>query len=211
MKKLKTKLKGLYGITDSSLQSTTQSLLSAVEAALDGGMQVLQYREKLLSYEEQLDQAKALKKLCAEYQAVFIINDNVSLALAIDADGVHLGRTDSDIHRARQLLGSKKIIGASCYNQLALALDAQQQGFDYVAFGRFYPSQTKPEAVAADLGLLQQARMQLDLPLCAIGGITLDNAAQLIEQGADMIAVIHNLFSAQHIQQRARDFSAFFP
>jgi thiamine-phosphate pyrophosphorylase len=211
MKKAKTKLAGLYGITDSSLLPTSSSLFAAVEAALQGGMRILQYRAKILPDAEKRRQAERLKQLCADYRALFIINDDVTLAAAVDADGVHLGKNDSDIKIARQQLGDDKIIGASCYNRLELALQAQQMGFDYVAFGRFFPSQTKPEAVQADPHILQQAASQLSIPLCAIGGIQPSNAALLIEQGADMIAVIHALFSAADIRQRAADFSSLFP
>jgi thiamine-phosphate pyrophosphorylase len=210
MKTSKTKLAGLYGITDSKLQPSAAALLAAVEAALDGGMKVLQYREKQLTESEQLKQAAQLKRLCAEYGALFMINDNVSLALAVDADGVHLGKTDSSIQQARQQLGSDRIIGASCYNRIELALEAEQQGVDYVAFGRFFSSLTKPEAVQADMQLLQQARQQLTIPICAIGGVKLENARPLIRQGADMVAVIHDLFSAPDIRQHAIDYSALF-
>ncbi len=210
MRTLKTRLSGLYGITDSGLQPSSAALLSAVEAALDGGMKVLQYREKKLNAAQQLLQARQLKQLCTAYDALLIINDNVSLALAVEADGVHLGKTDSDIQQARQQLGMDRIIGASCYNQIQLALDAQNQGVDYVAFGRFFNSLTKPQAVQAEPALLAQAQQQLSIPVCAIGGIRLDNAASVIEQGADMIAVIHDLFSAPDIRQRASDFTALF-
>jgi thiamine-phosphate pyrophosphorylase len=210
VKKVKNRLCGLYGITDSSLQPSTTSLLSAVEAALDGGMTILQYREKKLPDSEQIQQALALKRLCDAYQALFIINDNVSLALEVEADGVHLGKFDCDIQLARSQLGSDRIIGASCYNQIELALEAQNKGFDYVAFGRFFPSLTKTDAIAADPQMLQQASQQLSIPLCAIGGINLDNANIVIEQGAEMIAVIHDLFSVPNIKQRAHDFSALF-
>jgi thiamine-phosphate pyrophosphorylase len=210
MRLVKSSLAGLYGITDSSLQPSTASLLTAVDSALDGGMKILQYREKKLPESEQIQQAQALKRLCDEYQAQFIINDNVALALKVDADGVHLGKSDSDIERARSQLSGDKLIGASCYNRIDLALDAQNRGVDYVAFGRFFPSLTKPDAVQADPQILQLARQQLTVPLCAIGGIRLDNANILIEQGVDMIAVIHDLFSARDIQQRACDFAALF-
>jgi thiamine-phosphate pyrophosphorylase len=210
MSKTKSRLSGLYGITDSTLLPSTTDLLNSVEAALDGGMSILQYREKKLSEPKQIKQAQALKRLCNAYHALFIINDNVSLAHKVNADGVHLGKTDSDIEQARRKLGSDRLIGASCYNRIDLALDAQNRGFDYVAFGRFFPSLTKPEAVAADPQLLQQVRDQLTIPVCAIGGINLENANIVIEQGADMIAVIHDLFSAQDVRQQAGNFAALF-
>jgi thiamine-phosphate pyrophosphorylase len=207
---MKSRLAGLYGITDSNLLPSTASLLTAVESALDGGMKILQYREKKLPESEQVQQALALKRLCDEYQALFIINDNVALALKVGADGVHLGKSDSDIEQARRQLGGDRLIGASCYNRIDLALDAQNRGVNYVAFGRFFPSLTKPDAVQADPQMLQLARQQLTVPVCAIGGISLDNANILVEQRVDMIAVIHDLFSARDIRQRARDLAALF-
>jgi thiamine-phosphate pyrophosphorylase len=207
----KIKLAGLYGITDASLLPTTSSLMSAVEAALQGGMNILQYRDKTLPLSEKRHQARLLRQLCTDYQALLIINDDVELALDVDADGVHLGKSDSDIQLARQRLGTDSIIGGSCYNRLELAVEAERAGFDYVAFGRFFPSLTKPEAVQADPQMLQQAREQLSIPICAIGGIKLDNAEQLVRQGIDMIAVINDLFSASDIRQRAQDFCNLFP
>ena len=206
----RTRLSGLYGITDSSLQPTTQDLLTAAEQALDGGMKMLQYREKRLPTAQQESQAKQLRQLCIQYDALLIVNDDVELALAVDAHGVHLGKSDGNTGLARQQLGSDRIIGTSCYNQIELAIQAQEQGADYVAFGRFFDSLTKPDAVQAMPELLTRAKKQLSIPLCAIGGIRLDNALVVVEQGADMIAVIHDLFSAQDVQQRARDFSALF-
>lgn len=175
-----------------------------------GGMRILQYRNKALSYAEQLSQARELKKSCQAHQAVFIINDDVRLAHEVNADGVHLGSEDTSISKARQVLGEQAIIGCSCYNQLDLAQQARDKGADYVAFGRFYNSQTKPQAVQASADILRQARSRLDIPLCAIGGITPDNASPLIQQGADMIAVIHALFSADDIKQRSEQFCRLF-
>lgn len=200
------KLSGLYGITDPQLLPDTDTLLSSVELALQGGMSILQYRAKSVPGREQITQAGQLKKLCQHYQAIFIINDNVELAGKVQADGIHLGRDDVSITAARERLGEKTIIGCSCYNRLDLALYAQQQGTDYVAFGRFYPSRNKPGAVQAPLQLLQQARSVLDVPVCAIGGITTHNAGILIKRGADMVAVIDDLFSASDVYQQAKDF-----
>ncbi|MBC8211537.1 MAG: thiamine phosphate synthase [Gammaproteobacteria bacterium] len=200
-------LVGLYGITDPILLPDTQTLINAVEAALQGGMRVLQYRAKNLDQATRLQQATALQVLCQRHQALFIINDDVALAQAVSADGVHLGREDMDIAAAREQLGKQAIIGCSCYDRLDLALSAEQQGADYVAFGRFFPSSTKPQASPADPDLLITARQQLQLPICAIGGITAQNAAQLLERGADMIAVIHELFAAQDVYRQAKQFS----
>ena len=200
-------LAGLYGITDPLLLPDSGTLTSAVEAALKGGMRLLQYRAKTTPDTIRLEQATALHQLCQRYGALFIINDNVALAKAVNAHGVHLGRHDAAISVARAQLGARAIIGCSCYDQLELALDARQQGADYVAFGRFFPSKTKPQATSANPDLLTAARARLDIPICAIGGISTRNASQLIERGAHMIAVIDDLFSAQDIAQKASEFS----
>lgn len=202
-------LHGLYGITDVELLSG-QSLIPSIEEALAGGLKIVQYRNKTQNYTRKLEQARKLKKSCQAYQALLIINDDVRLAREVNADGVHLGSDDASMEEARQVLGEQAIIGCSCYNQLDLALRAQDFGADYVAFGRFYASKTKPQAVQAAVDILQQAKNLLDIPVCAIGGITLDNAAPLIEQGADMIAVIHGLFGADDIHQRAGQFCRLF-
>ena len=207
---MRTRLYGLYGITDQSLLTDLPTLTAAVNQALRGGMRLLQYRAKQQPAAQRLRQAQALKQLCAEHDALFIINDDVELASAVAADGVHLGREDATIQQARALLGAQAIIGCSCYNRLPLAQQAQQQGADYVAFGRFFPSSSKPEAVEAGTGLLQQAKTMLDIPVCAIGGITPANASTVIEQGADMIAVIQGLFAQADVYQQAKKFSQLF-
>ena len=206
----RTRLSGLYGITDQCLLTELPTLTAAVGQALRGGMRLLQYRAKHLPAARRLQQAQALKQLCDQHDAVFIINDDVELALAVAADGVHLGRQDATIQQARARLGQQAIIGCSCYDQLQLAHQAQQQGADYVAFGRFFPSLSKPQAVPAEPELLQQARSMLDIPICAIGGITPANASVVIEQGADMIAVIQGLFAQPDVYQQAQQFSQLF-
>jgi len=141
---------------------------------------------------------------------LFLINDDVSLALAVNADGVHLGQRDADISQARTLLGEHRIIGITCHDQLPLALAAQAAGANYVAFGRFFPSLTKPEAPPASLSILQQARAQLRIPIAAIGGITPDNAPSLLAHGADMLAVIHGVFGAGDIAAAAGEYARLF-
>ncbi len=199
--------RGLYGITPQALLADDRRLLEAVDAALEGGMAWLQYRAKNLPNEQRLRQARALRRLCHEHDAQLIVNDDVDLAIAAGADGVHLGREDGAIAEARRRLGADALIGASCYDRLELARQALDQGADHVAFGRFFPSSTKPHAVQAPVDLLAQARRELDCPICAIGGITADNGAQLIEAGADLLAVVEGLFSAEDIGQRARQFT----
>lgn len=204
------KLSGLYGITDSDLLTDTAQLLKAVEQALDGGMRILQYRAKSLEPGQQRVEAMQLEQLCHKHDAIFIINDDPGLALDVGADGVHVGRDDESIAHARDILGAQAIIGCSCYNRLENGLQAQAQGADYVAFGRFFASQTKPRAVPADLSLLNRARQALHIPVCAIGGVTLDNAPLLIDQGADMVAVIRGLFAAADIRSEAQKFHSLF-
>ncbi|MGD2119436.1 MAG: thiamine phosphate synthase [Chromatiales bacterium] len=200
---------GLYLLTSHD-QHSTRRLLEDIEQALQAGARLIQYRDKSAEAEKRRQQAQALKQLCRTYDARLIINDDVELAHAIQADGVHLGRDDAALQQARTLLGAAAIIGLSCYNRLGLAVSAQQQGADYVAFGRFFSSSSKPEAVQANVALLQTARAQLQLPIVAIGGITPDNAASLIEAGADMVAVIHGVFGQPDIGHATRQFVSLF-
>lgn len=202
-------LHGLYAITDTRL-CPDEVLVSRVEQALLGGCRLVQYRDKRVDLPRRLAQAQQLKVLCQRYQALLIINDDLALAQAVAADGVHLGRDDPDPLHARSLLGQQAIIGVSCYNRLDLALEAASLGVDYVAFGRFFPSLTKPAALQAMPELLRQARMVLDLPLVAIGGITPENGAPLIEAGADMLAVIQGVFGQPDIRAASRQFSDLF-
>lgn len=201
-------LNGLYAITDGS---TGNLLLEKVEQALLGGAAIVQYRDKTTDSARREQEARALRALCHEYNALFIINDDVALAKTVQADGVHVGREDSALTVARTALGNTAIIGVSCYNQLELALNAAVQGADYIAFGSFFPSPTKPNAPRATVELLRQARQQLGLPICAIGGITLDNAPDLLASGANMLAVITDVFNNPTVAQQARRYRALFP
>ena len=201
-------LHGLYAITDARLACTT--LLARTAQALVGGARLVQYRDKSREPGLRARLAHQLKDLCRQHAALFIINDDVELAIQVNADGVHLGREDMAIEAARMQLGAKALIGVSCYNDLDRALTAQQQGADYVAFGRFYPSTTKPEAIQAETTLLTEASRCLRIPVCAIGGITLDDAPELIAAGADMLAVCHGLLGAADVRDVARHFSACF-
>ncbi len=202
-------LRGLYAITDSGL-CPDASLSQQVELALAGGCRVVQFRDKRADRDLRLELAGRLLTLCRQHQALLLINDDVLLARDLGAHGVHLGKDDSDPGFARAQLGDEAIIGVSCYNRLELALEAVQQGVDYVAFGRFFPSRTKPGAVQAEAGLLRRARTLIDLPLVAIGGITPENGAPLIAAGADMLAVIHGVFGQPDIAAASRRFSDLF-
>ena len=201
------KLRGLYAITDSQLLAGR--FLAYVEAALDGGLTLLQYRDKSTDDARRLREAEALRNLCERYKAHLIINDDAELAARLEV-GVHLGQTDGPLTPARALLGRNAIIGSSCHSQIELAQQAAKEGASYVAFGRFFNSSTKPGAPTATLEVLDKARAQLTLPICVIGGITLENAAPLVEHGADLLAVVHGLFgaeTAQAVTRRARAFN----
>lgn len=202
-------LSGLYAITDSKL-TPGAALVPAVEAALRGGARVVQYRDKSGDSVRRQHETDALNTLCTTYGAMLIVNDDVELAATVGASGVHLGRDDPQLAAARKRLGAGAIIGVSCYNQLTRAQAAAEQGADYVAFGRFFPSRTKPDAVAASPELLREARRALRLPLVAIGGITPENGGQLIAAGADMLAVIHGVFGQPDIEAAARRFADLF-
>lgn len=201
-------IRGLYAITPE--QPDTQLLLEQVRAALAGGASVLQYRSKSQDVALLHEQASELLALCHEFRVPLIVNDSLRLADLSGADGLHLGREDDSLRQARIVLGAEKVIGVSCYDSLDLALEAQAGGADYVAFGSFFPSLTKPHAVAAPLSLLGEARRQLDIPLVAIGGITVANAPALIEAGADAVAVISGLFDAPDIRLAAQQYSQLF-
>lgn len=202
------KLRGLYAITDSQLLAG--KFLSYVEAALEGGVTLLQYRDKSTDEARRLREADTLLRLCERYNTQLIINDDAELAARLGV-GVHLGQTDGSMPAARALLRHKAIIGATCHAQLELAEQAKADGASYVAFGRFFNSNTKPGAPAATLDLLDQARARIHLPIAVIGGITLENAAPLVAHGADLLAVVHGLFGAdstQEVTRRARAFNA---
>lgn len=199
---------GLYAITPD--EANTAELLRKVHLALLGGARVVQYRNKQADALLRFEQASALRVLTQRFSVPFIINDDVALAAEVDADGVHLGAEDGNPAEARAHLGQGKLVGVSCYNRLPLALVAVQQGADYVAFGSFFASTIKSDAVAATPELLQQACKELALPIVAIGGITAQNGARLLEAGADALAVISAVFAASDIEGAAKEFSNLF-
>ena len=200
---------GLYAITPEI--DDTARLLIAVRAAVEGGARVVQYRNKLASKAKRLEHAIGLSAVCEKFGALFIVNDDVELALQVDADGVHLGKSDGDLARARKRLGATRLLGASCYGGLALAQAAVNAGADHLAFGSMFASSTKPGAVRAPHTLFADARARgIGCPMVAIGGITLDNAPEVIAAGADTIAVISALFDAPDIRARAQQFAALF-
>jgi thiamine-phosphate pyrophosphorylase len=199
---------GLYLLTRET--ADTEALCAGVEAVLKVGVRVLQYRDKSVDAARRLAQAQALRLLCARYGAVLIINDDVDLALAVAADGVHLGEDDAALSNARARLGADRIIGVSCYNELARAERAAAEGADYVAFGAFFSSATKPRARAATPQLLRDAR-KLSVPLVAIGGIDAGNGRALIEAGADALAVLGAVWDATDPGRAAQAIISLFP
>jgi len=198
----------LYAVTDSQLLPGDK-LFTGVEAALKGGCKYIQYRDKSGDTTKRFAEATGLLRLCNQYQANLIINDDVQLAHNIGAQGVHLGQGDGDVSAARALLGEKIIIGVTCHDSLALAEKAIADGASYIAFGRFFPSSTKPDARPAPLSLLGEAREKFPLiPIAAIGGITLANAQSVKAAGADLIAVCNEVFAAGDIEAQVKLFCA---
>jgi len=205
------KLRGLCAVT---LDDPLLPRLSAlVKAALDGGAPFVQYRNKMASRPLRRAQAAEMLRICRASGAKLIINDDVWLAVEIGADGAHLGRDDApggSLAAARDALGPKRILGVSCYNELARAEEAAAAGADYLAFGSMYSSRTKPAAVRAPLEMLGEARRRFGLPIAAIGGITLENAPEVIAAGADILAVVSDLFDAMDIKARAEAYQELF-
>jgi len=196
---------GLYAITPEG--KTADEILNFTLAVLKGGTCVVQYRDKTANNKVTI--AQQLLTLCHAHNVPLIINDNVQLAEKIGADGVHLGKDDSDISQARQRLGEKAIIGVSCYNSLERAMEAQKDGATYVAFGRFFSSTSKPLATPAQIGTLTASKKLLTVPIVAIGGILPENGEQLLNAGADLLAVIGGL-ATENPEKSARDYCKLF-
>ena len=204
-----TRLRGLYAITDEQLIPEAD-FAAIIEQALQGGTSIIQYRDKSNDSGKRRQQAGILRELCSRYSALLVINDDIELAKAVGADGVHLGEDDAAIEQARSVLGYQAVIGISCYNQLERAVEAEAAGADYVAFGAMFNSPTKPQARSASYDLIHQAKARLDIPVCAIGGIDGHNAAGVIVSGADMVALISGLFSEADIALTAKYISGLF-
>ena len=200
-------IRGVYAVTPDIVD--TQLLCELVSAVIAGGASLVQYRNKLASHALQVQQARALLPICRQHQVPLIINDSIKLCLTLDADGVHLGADDGDLVSARARLGANKILGASCYNSFELAQSAEQAGADYVAFGACFASSTKPNAPTANLDLFKQAK-NLHIPSVAIGGITLKNAPLVVEAGANALAVINAIFSADNVKSTTQQFSQLY-
>jgi thiamine-phosphate pyrophosphorylase len=201
-------MKGLYLVTPD--WDDTDALIKATETALSVGVGLLQYRHKTANGELRLEQASALLKLCRQHNVPFIVNDHIDLCIALDADGIHVGGTDASVAVVRTLIGKDKILGASCYGDFALAEQAQIAGASYVAFGGFYPSRVKKYEVSTPASIVSKAKSQLTLPVCVIGGMTPDNAKPLVKEGADMVAAISSVYSADDIAIAVKEFAALF-
>lgn len=199
---------GVYALTPET--ADTARLLAQVEAALAGGVAAVQYRDKSADVARRHEQASELVALCRRFGVPLIVNDDLRLADLADADGVHLGRDDGSLREARIILGPKKFVGASCYQSLDLAKAAQEAGADYVAFGSFFASPTKPDAPRASLDLLRSARDVIRLPLVGIGGITAENGGVLLDAGVDSLAVLSAVFDAPDIRAAAHTLNLLF-
>ncbi|QDZ30322.1 thiamine phosphate synthase [Noviherbaspirillum sp. UKPF54] len=201
-------MKGLYLVTPD--WDDTQKLLDVTEAGLRGGAALVQYRHKTASAELRREQAAQLQALCRRYGKPFIVNDFVDLCLELDADGIHVGGTDMAVAQVRAVVGSGKIVGASCYGSLQMAHDAHRAGASYVAFGGFYPSRVKKYAVTTQPSIVTQAKSAIPLPNVVIGGMTHENAAPLVALGTDMVAAISSVYMADDPEASARRFAALF-
>jgi thiamine-phosphate pyrophosphorylase len=202
-------VRGLYVLTPEESRTCDQ-WLQDIASAIRGGAALVQYRRKNGTPGRHRREAALVATLCAECGVPFFVNDDVDLAREVRASGVHLGKDDASVAAAREALGPGAVIGVSCYNSLERALAAQAAGADYLAFGSFFPSPTKPGAVRADCGLLKQAKAELAIPIVAIGGITPENAPAVIDAGAAAIAVISAVFGADDVEAAARRFSCLF-
>jgi thiamine-phosphate pyrophosphorylase len=204
-----TKLRGLYAITDTHL-IPRERFVDTVEAAVRGGATMVQLREKDTPLEEVKRLAQEILAVTRRHGALLIVNDHPAVAKEIGADGVHVGREDPPVEEARALLGPEAIIGASCYGEVARAVAAEQAGADYVAFGTPFPSPTKAKRTDISLGIFQEAKQRVHVPVFAIGGITLANAPQVIKAGADGIAVVSGVFAASDVEGAARALAQLF-
>ena len=201
-------IKGLYAITPDMADLNT--LVHKTQLVIEGGAFMVQYRSKILDRDVKMHQCAAILRLCREYDVPCIVNDDVEMCHILEADGVHLGENDDNIAEVRRILGEDAIIGSSCYDQLNRAKQAQEEGASYVAFGAVFPTPTKPNAPRATLELLREAKSQIHIPIVAIGGITVNNAHDVIETGIDAIAVITSLFEAKTIKETAETFLKMF-
>ncbi len=199
------RLKGLYVISDDIL-TPKNTILKQMEEALKGGAKIVQLRDKTSKDEEIEKLILNLQELCRRYQAIFILNDRVELAIKLKCDGLHIGK--SDHHRVEEVRKEYKgILGISCYGNLELAKEMERKNVDYVAFGSFFTSKTKPNAPTANKKIIKQAKEELKIPVCVIGGITSENSKELIKEGADMTAVISDIWKSTDIKKQCEKYN----
>ncbi len=201
-------MKGLYLVTPD--WDDTDQLVAASEQAIAGGASLLQYRHKTASDTLRTEQAVALLALCRRSNVPLIINDHVDLCERLDADGVHVGGTDASVAEVRARLGKGRVVGASCYGDLQLARDAAAAGASYIAFGGFYPSRVKQYAVTTPPDIITHALSEIAVPVCVIGGMTVDNSRPLVKLGAHMVAAISSVYSVDDHRLAAMQFAALF-
>jgi thiamine-phosphate pyrophosphorylase len=206
---VRAKLRGLYVITDAKLIPRPH-FVEAVEAAVRGGATMVQLREKEASQEEVIRLGREILAVTRRYGALLIINDHPAVAKAVGADGAHVGREDPSVEETRALLGPDAIIGASCYGDVTRAIAAEQASANYVAFGTPFPSPTKTKRTDISLGIFQEVKQHVKAPVFAIGGITIDNAHQVIDAGADGIAVVSGVFAAADVEAASRALAQLF-
>ena len=197
-------ISGIYAITPDQIDNDL--LLNHTRQAIEGGVRLVQYRSKTLKPKQKKIQATALKELCDRANVQLIINDDIELSKHLDAFGVHLGKYDDNVDKARKLLGPNKCIGVSCYNSLSRVKEAYEKQVDYIALGAFFPTKTKPNAPRATLDILRQARSMGNIPMVAIGGITLENIETLKNEQINCIALVSSLFNSDNIESTAKQF-----
>ncbi len=197
------RLSGIYAITD-ELLTPPESIVSQVERALKAGAKIIQFRDKTRPDSLVEVTCMELQRLCIEHDALFIIDDRAELVASIGADGLHIGKDDIPLDQARAIVGQNAVIGVSCYGSLHKAAKAQQEGADYVAFGSFFPSPTKPGSNVVDKALIERAKSQLQIPVCVIGGINADNIDQLTPYGPDMYSMVSGVFGDDAIEENMK-------
>lgn len=202
------KLEGLYIISDDAL-TPKESILKNIEEVLKANVSIIQLRDKISSDEEIKDLVISLDKLCKKYNAIFILNDRVDLAIELQCTGLHIGKSDYEkVDLIRKEF--KGILGISCYDNIKKAKTMEEKGANYVAFGSFFPSPTKPDSEIVDKKILKKAKEALNIPICAIGGITSKNAYELLENSTDMLAVISDIWKANNIQEKCKEYIKLF-
>lgn len=201
-------LRGLYAITDNTL-TPSDTILDQVTKALKGGAKIIQFRDKESSDEYTKTISLKLQKLCEDYDALFVLNDRANIAIELGLSGLHIGRSEYKyIPEIRRRFNG--CLGISCYGDVSFAKDVERMGVDYVAFGSFFASKTKPDSELVNLEILSQAKEYLNIPICAIGGINIDNVSSIVEHNVDMVAIINDIWNSEDTEKKAREFAKFY-